>query len=474
VTLVDPSTRTDRPGGRWSSPRLVEELLQLAAIERAVAHVIAGWVPKVGELDEKLALAAELESTILRAAALRQQALVLSWRDEAAIQAAPEWIEPLRTLDSCGDVDRVVAAVLGDVRWFLLGRYRALHAGLDPMLDARLRGVVRHAIADLEEEVSGIGLARQVRHDAVGVGDALQVAWDAETPPTVPMDEVLWPSIDRVPVPARPAGRPRPTPGARSHTRFTSRTADEDLRVELNDNIMAELSAGELMCRCSYEHPELPWSSHIAMARHAVDEARHAALFRRMLVDHGYDETPLLQHGANYEWAYEYSQVEPGSPVELLWRVLVLGTILEALAVDKLPVEIGARDWVEQHDFARLLDYISTDELFHIENGQRLSDRICAEHGFDPIFERQLVHGAFFGKQMESRSKFVAANPERAARDRAAAVAPDPDGVPYRSQVEVELRMRSGFSFDDCVQVEEWGYNPLRHPLFDELADSAS
>jgi uncharacterized ferritin-like protein (DUF455 family) len=474
VTLVDPATRTGRPGGRWSSPRLTEQLLQLATVERAVAHVIAGWVAKVGELDDKLALAAELESSILRAVAVRQQALVLFERDEAAIQASPQWIEPLRALDACGDADRVVAAVLGDVRRFLIDRYRGLDSELDPLLDARLRSTVRHAIAGLEDDASGIGLVRQVRSDDSGLRSALEAAWDAAAPPSVPMDQVLWASIDRVPVPSRPAGRPRPLTGARSHIRVQSRRSDEDLSGELNDNIMAELSALELMCRCSYEHPELPWSSHVAMARHGVDEARHAALFRRLLFEHGFDETHMQQHAANYEWGYEFAQTEPGSPRELLWRVLVLGTILEALAVDKLPVEIGGRDWVAQYDLARTLDYIGTDELFHIENGQRLSKRICDEHGFDPILERELVHGAFFGKQYDVRFPYLDADPERAAAEIEALEAPDPDGVPYTSRTEVELRLRSAFSIEECEQVEQWGYNPIRHPLLDELADSAS
>jgi len=47
-----------RPGGRWSSKGLVEDVLLLATLERATAHVAAGWVPKVPGISEKLALAA--------------------------------------------------------------------------------------------------------------------------------------------------------------------------------------------------------------------------------------------------------------------------------------------------------------------------------------------------------------------------------------------------------------------------------
>src|SRR5581483_10094801 len=54
VTEVAVPARDARPGGRWSTPSLVEDVLHLAAVERAVAHVTAGWVPKVPELDAKL------------------------------------------------------------------------------------------------------------------------------------------------------------------------------------------------------------------------------------------------------------------------------------------------------------------------------------------------------------------------------------------------------------------------------------
>jgi hypothetical protein len=151
----------------------------------------------------------------------------------------------------------------------------------------------------------------------------------------------------------------------------------------------------------------------------------------------------------------------------MLWRLLLLSTVLEALAIDKLPVEIGGRDWVGQSEFARALDYIAADELFHAENGLVLSRRLCNELGLDPILERELVHGRFFGRQRDVRIEYLEADPERAAAEIAILEAPDPDGVPYVSRTEVELRLRSSFTIDECDQVERWRYNPARHELLD-------
>jgi uncharacterized ferritin-like protein (DUF455 family) len=467
VIVADRAARDQRPGGRWSTPDLLDDLLHLAAVERTAAHVVAGWVPKVPDLDHKLALAAGFEGHLVRANALRTHALTLLERDEDALLVAPGWVEPLHALDGGTDPAAVAGAVLGGLLPFLLDRYRGLAVHLDPLLDTRLIGTVQAAITALSAPVAPIGTEVLPATDATGLRAALAEARAPTSVPRVPIDDLLWAPLDRVPVPARPLDRPRPAVGARAHFRQGSRVTTEDLAGELNDNVMAELCALELLCRCSYEHPAQPWSAHLAMARHATDEARHAAIFRRLLVANGIDETTLTQHGANYEYGYEFPECEPGSPRELVWRLLILCTVLEALAIDKLPVEIGGRDWVGQTEFARALDYIAADELFHAENGLRLTRRLCGQLGLDPVLERERVHGRFFGRQRDVRIEYLEADPARAAAEIAILEAPDPDGVPYVSRTEVELRLRSSFTLDECEHVYRWGYNPARHELLD-------
>jgi uncharacterized ferritin-like protein (DUF455 family) len=464
--LAPRAHRESRPGGRWSTPGLLSELLRLAALERAVAHLIAGWVAKVPDLDDKLGLAAGFEDAMSRASALRQQALALLERDRAGLTADPAWTEPLRELDRSGNASMVVDGVLGALHAFLARRYHDLAARLDPLLDARLLATLRNAIDKLAAHTSPIGtpVRTYASHDTLTA--ALEAAWTIDSATRVPLDAIVWAPLDRVPVPARPSGRTRPTTGARAHFRKGSRLTRDDLAGELNDNVMAELCALELLCRSSYEHPELPLSSQVAIARQATDEARHAAIFRRLLSANGIDEATLPQHGANYEYGYEFPECAPGSQRELVWRLLILSTVLEALAIDKLPVEIGGRDFVGQAEFARALDYIAADELFHVENGLRLTRSLCEELNLDPMLERERVHGRFFGRQRDVRLEYLEADPVRAAAEIAILEAPDPDGVPYLSQTEVELRLRASFTLDECEQVERWSYNQIRHELF--------
>ena len=458
---VTAPVRDERPGGRWSSPGLLDEVLTLAVIERAAAHLIAGWVPKVPELDDELGLAREIEGCLARAVALRNHALALVERDETDLTGRPAWIDPLRQLDRSGDPVGVVAALRHEVLPFLLERYDDLAGRLDPLYDARLLATVRAAVAAL-----GGRPASTTGGDPGPWRAALVGAWADDRSPRVDLDDMLWAPTDRVPFPARPAGRPRPIAGARAHLRSLSRLTDEDIAGELNDNVMAELCALELLCRCSYEHPDEAWSFHLSIARHVADEERHATIFRRLLVQRGYDESTLSQHGANYEWAYEFPECEVGGKRELMWRLLVLCTVLEALAVDKLPVEIATRDWLDQPDIARALDYIATDELFHTENGLRLTRDLCARYGFDSMLDRELVHGRFFGPQRDARARYLAEDPARAEREIAITEGPDPDLMPFTSRTEVELRRRSGFTDDECRQVDRWGYNEPLDPSF--------
>jgi len=437
-----------RPGGRWSSSDLVEDVLALTALERAVAHVGLGWVPKVAEFDDKLDLAGRSEAALTRAAELRRHALTLCERDEGALRADPAWLEPLRSLDAGGEPDRVGRALAGPVPVMLGARYVALRDRLDPLYDARLLSTVARAIEEL-------GAPR-------AEGPAWPVPGGA---PPVALDEVLWEPVDRVRVPARPRGRPQLTPGARSRARSTSRLEDDDLKAELNANVIAEVCAMELMARSSYEHPSLPWSFHLGCARHAADEARHAAMFRRLLAERGYDESCLLQYVSNYEYAYEFPECETGSRRELVWRLLMLCTVLEALAIDKLPLEIAVRDTIGQHDFARALDYASLDELFHVENGLTWTRRLCDELGLDPMIERERVHGRFFGSQRDMRAAYLAADAERARWEiETYEEGPDLDGMAFRSRTERELRKRASFTEAECEQVDRWGYNPRSTP----------
>jgi hypothetical protein len=444
-----------RPGGRWSTPDLVDELLRLATLERAIAHITNGLIPKLTVLDDKIALSDGLEAAMGRAMALRFAALTLLERDPAALWASRAWIEPLRVLDADPDPEVIKAGLGGDVAAFALDRYRGLAERLDPLYDTRLLATIAAAVAAIT------GACGEPRPGPIS--EALARAWSDPDPEQVGLEDTLWAPVGRVPSPGRPT-QARPEPGSRGHLRAVSRFERSDMIGELNENLIAELCAMELLSRSSYEHPDLPWAFHASLARHSTDEGRHAEIFRRLLADLDVHDGDLPQHGTNYEFAYEFPECEPGSKRELLWRLLLMCTVLEALAIDKMLTEIATRDHLGQLDFARALDYIFADELFHAENGLKLTRQLGDRFGFDTMLERELVHGRFFGRQLEVRTRYLDADDERAAREKAIMGGPDPDGILFGSRTEVELRKRASFTDEECEQVTRWGYNPRSTP----------
>ena len=278
-------------------PPIADPPLRLAAFPNGRSPTSAPALPKVPELDDKLRLAASLERTLERASALRRHALTLLERDEGALTVQAEWVQPLRVLDANTDPSLVVAGLFGDVQSFLLGRYRGIVGRIDPLFDARLGATIRSAIDELGTETVPLGAP-------VALAAALEAAWSAPVSARVPLEELMWEPQDRVPLPARPAGRPRPETGSRAHLRHLSRLEADDLAGDLNDNVMAELCAMELLCRCSYEHPDLPWSFHFgtraprhrrAAPRRDLPSAAGGGRFCRGRTSR--------QHGANHEYA---------------------------------------------------------------------------------------------------------------------------------------------------------------------------
>lgn len=452
-----------RAGGRWSTPDLVDDLLLLAILERAVAHLIAGWVPKVANIDDKLTLAAWLEEAIGRAIALRHHALALLERDVGALNGSRDIVEPLQVLDRSTDPTDVVDGLLGGVRSFQCARYRELYGQLDCLYDARLRQAVGSAIGALAEGRSSasvrIGRSQELTPATAALVAELEGAWSNRRSGRIPVDEALWPPLDRVPRPERPPGRWRPEGGSLANYPVDSRREPHNVARSLNESVTAELCAMELMSRCSYEHPDLPWAFHTGAARHAADEARHAAIFRRVLAERGFMERDMPQHATSYEFGYEFPECAPGSKHELVWRLLLLGTVLEGLAIDKVRHEVAMRDWLGQPDIARAHDYTLADELFHTENALRWTRRLCASYHLDPMVERERVHGRFLARELDVRTRYLGADPERAAREIAMMERPDPDLLPFVSRTEFELRARAGFTSEESDQADRWAYN---------------
>jgi len=449
---VDAPIGVGRPGGRWSYPALTDDLTRLVFLERATAHVLAGWIVKVPDLDAKLVMGQHLDNGMDRATQLRHVLLTRHDREASGIVVPRSWVELMKGIDRSASASDLLAAIYLRVKPLVLDHYRRLLGQADPLFDARLVRLVRGWLPELEAELDR--LATNVGGEDVGGGLDRAAGEDVVT-----LDAAMWPPLDRVPHAIRPDGVRRPETGALRELPVGSLLDATNVAMFVHDSVNSEFTALELMSRNSYEHPDLPWAFHASMARHAGDEARHALILERFLAERGVAYGDYQVHSNVYDQLYQFGPCECGGMRELVWRLLMLSTCLEGLAIDDFAFEARRRDHLGQHDLARVFDYILADEVFHAENGLRWSRELCAAHRMDPVLERELAHGHYWGTLVRQRETYVEANPERAdgeiARLRSA---PAPEAVPVERGIDVARRRIAGYDDEEIEQVVRWGY----------------
>ncbi len=448
-------TRVGGPHPAAEVPRVAA----LASVERLVAHAAAGTIARLAPLAGKLWLADVAADAMVAAVALRDHARAMAHRDPAAVRVSARWVTALSGLDDPEAPDALVPA-LAALAPEVVDRYREVLDRADPLYDARLRPALEDGIRRWEQIA---GSAPAVGGAAPGpaveaLSAAMAAAWH-DPSPMVPIEAAVWPPADRVLVPARTPGAVTLEPGAPLELYGSSRADPDNVRHALHESVIGETCALELMARSTYEHPDLAWEFHVAAARHGADEARHARIFLRLLEDRGGQLGDGPMHTTLYSAVYTFPPCEPGSKQELAWRLLVLCTCLEGLAIDQFAHEERLWSHLDQPDLAQAVSCVLADELFHAESGLRWTERICAEHQMAASLERELAHAWFGEGQRRARDAYVAADAERAAREQALLDQPD-DEVPFHSRVETELRRRAGFSDDLLDQVRRWGYHP--------------
>src|SRR5262249_35896833 len=257
-------------------PRLREQLatklVGFAYVERASAHVLLGWLPRVPDIARKLELGEHAWQAIARGAAIERYVQTTSRIRGGHSFAVPRaWRTRMQAIDRSRSAEQLLERLYLDVRSGLLAAYRALRATLDPLLDAVAYELVTGALRETEAQVAWARRTLRAPKRA-----RAPLAWlRSSRGAKLPRSAWLWAPISRVRVPARP-------PGLATHDDAGAivipivpagrRTA----AAMLHENIDAEITTMELFARCSYEHPELPEAFHRDMARQTSDESRHA------------------------------------------------------------------------------------------------------------------------------------------------------------------------------------------------------
>ena len=107
------------------------------------------------------------------------------------------------------------------------------------------------------------------------------------------------------------------------------------------------------------------------------DEARHFAMLQARLAAHGAAYGNLPAHDGLWQAAEETQH-------DLMARLAVVPMVLEARGLDVTPAMIGRLTGAGDHESARVLETIYTEEKDHVAAGARWFAFLCERHGEEP------------------------------------------------------------------------------------------
>jgi uncharacterized ferritin-like protein (DUF455 family) len=439
--------------------QLIESLVACAYVERASAHVLLGWIPRVAELEVKLAIGRHQYAAIARSGQLERLIGSMSKiRGGHSLAVPGEWRRRMHAIDRAKTARQMVSQLYLGARAGLARCYRELRASVDPVLDAPLHDLVSGALGDVTEQLA---TARRWLRGA----KTPPIRWRASPRgKRIARSTWLWPPINRVPIPARTPGEsaadtvegggvmiPLVRPGRRSAA------------VMLHENIDAEVSTMELFARCSYEHPELPEDFHRDMARQTSDESRHAAACVELAARYGAPRGTWPISSDVYDFHYQFGPCKPGSRRELLWRLLLRSTVQEAMSIDGFNPLCARLAHDGAFEAARLLESLISDEVFHVESGLKWARYLCGGNDDRVFSEREKAHRYYVRAAQQARKQYVRANPDQAIKEteqlwelHQASHARYPFDL--NIYLARDVRTSIGFTERDLEQVLDWGY----------------
>jgi uncharacterized ferritin-like protein (DUF455 family) len=455
---------TARPrAASWAPARAAESLVQLAYLERSLAHILAGWAVKMPTFEAKLAFGQQMHRSMERATLLRSRVHGLCYATASEAKVAAGWRTALRHADSAQTPARLLTAVY---RWLyprLADLYRYHLRETDPDGDLASIELIRSFAAPIERDRRhGLTLRpanRRTENKAwLRELDELWSEWMAGEPLT--LDDALWQPLDRVPAAVRPDGMRVSQPGSLGVMPVDPLHDPQGIGMYLHKELDEEYTTLELLARNSYEHPGMPWAFHRDMARQVSDEARHAIIITRLMAARGFRHGDFALSTSSYDGIYEFEPCAAGSRVELLWRILIRQTFDEGLAIDNLAYEIERRRSAGQADIATALEYILRDEVFHAQSGLRWARELVGASP-DAVAQVREQAIAYFTKRAEAaREDYVVGNLDEAMGELAAMQA----GKERRGGKKPERplnrigRAQAGFDDEDIRQVVSLGY----------------
>jgi uncharacterized ferritin-like protein (DUF455 family) len=447
-------------------PRIdVSTLSRMAFIHRASAHILAGWSPKVRDLSTKREMARHAYEDLEQVKRIESHIFAITRSGEHRSTVPAGLVRAMRAIDASRTEREMLVGLYGLAKRDLLVSYARIAASMDPILDATLGYVLPPMSGLLSRQLQWAEAACE-GEDVRAIAAAFRPVFaEASSGEEVESDGAIWRPIDRVPEASRPEGMHRGVPGSMRLIPLDSSGDPNGIGLHLHNLINGEYTTMELVSRSLYEHADLPKAFHLHMARQAYDEARHAAALERAAAQLGvrYGDYPI--YTLTYDGYYAFEPCEPGSDRELLWRLLLRGTIDEGLAVDDFTFQEKRRRHLGQDGLADLFQALMLDETFHVQVALEWSRYLCAKDEARLLEERSAANDYVMSVLDERRRAFVESHPEEAIDEirmrRAADRIESAYALPFGRTMNLGARKAAGCTDADIGQIVGFGYGGL-------------
>jgi uncharacterized ferritin-like protein (DUF455 family) len=446
----------------WRRPAVFSAIQEIAYLERVATHAIAGWLPKVVPLESKMTLGRFQFACMDNASGLLKMNESLSAPMGGFSASLPGgWRGYALAVDRSESEHTFLWSLFADLKARVLSLACEALRRTDPVLDQHIQEKLVSARDRAQSQMEwyrALGLPAAPEAHA----RALSSLWDARaTGAPMGAKDWLWAPVDRVRKPTRPDHLRHAEPGSMSS--YAILGTDAHTIETFHGSFDDEITTMELFGRCSYEHPDLPEEFHWAMARQASDESRHAQSCLDVMASFGGTYGQHVMSTGIYDFHYQFSDCEPGSKRELLWRLLLRSTLQEALSLDGFVLQIKKREFHGQSNVARVLESIMADEVQHVRSGLKWSTFLCGGDGAKVRAELTTAHDFYLAEVERKRRKYVMENPEKAlaelefVRNRDVVV---PQAYPFDLTIPVNrvARKAAGMTNEDIEQIVEWGY----------------
>jgi uncharacterized ferritin-like protein (DUF455 family) len=402
----------------WSPAQAAASLVQLAYLERSLAHILAGWAAKIPTFEAKRAFGLQMHRAMERATHVRGRVNGLCHATATEATAPAGLRAVLSHVDRAQTPAKLVAAVYLWLFPRLIELYETHLREADPDGDRASVELIQSFLPPMKQDrLEGLSLSTD-RDGHRGWIREIEALWNARmTGEPLSLASGLWGPVDRAPAAARPEASRFGKPGSLGLFPVDPLHDRRDTGMLLHKELDEEYATLELVARNSYEHPDMPWAFHRDMVRQASDEARHAIMIERLMTSRGFRHGDFALSKSSYDGIYAFEPCEAGSRRELLWRILIRQTFMEGLAIDHLASEIERRRSVGQTDIATVFDYILRDEVFHAQSGLRWSRELLGSDAEAGLKERAEAMRYFTARAEAVREAFVMDNLDEAMRE---------------------------------------------------------